>query len=98
VLKKQKKDLEIKEEEKTKNEAVKEEETDVLQEAREALRKKDLDTVWGIRESGGQLMLGDTAIQTHGNQLTVARNSYILTPGRPELLLKKHPQMSQITP
>jgi len=66
VLKKQKKDLEIKEE-KTKSEAVKEEQTDVLQEAREALRKKDLDTVWGIRESGGQLMLGDSAIQTHGN-------------------------------
>jgi len=43
-----KKDLKIKKEE--------EEETDVLQEARNALRKKDLDTVWGIRESGGQLM------------------------------------------
>ena len=89
-----KKDSEIKVE---KN-ALKDEETDVLQEAREALRKKDLDTVWGVRESGGQLMLGDTAIQTHGNQLMVAGNSYILTPGLLELLLKKHPQMSQITP
>jgi len=38
ALKKQEKDLEIKEE-KTKSEWVKEEETDVLQEAREALRK-----------------------------------------------------------
>ena len=66
-----KKDLEIKEEK-----GGKREETDVLQEARQALRKKDLDTVWGrpIRESGGQLMLGDTAIQTHGNKLTVAGN------------------------
>jgi len=67
VLKKQKKDLEIKEEEKTKSEAAKEEEeTDVLQEVRQALRKKDLDTVWGIRESSGQLMLGDSAIETYG--------------------------------
>jgi len=97
VLKKQKKDLEIKEE-KTKSEAVKEAKTDVLREAREALRKKDLDTVWGIRESGGQLKLGDSAIQTHGNQLMVAGKTYILTPGLLELLLKKHPQMSQITP
>jgi len=88
-------DLDIKEEEKN---AVKEEETDLLQEARQTLRKKDLDTVWGIRESGGQLMLGDTAIQTQGNKLTVARNSYTLTPGLLELLVKKHPQMSQITP
>jgi len=87
VLKKQNKDLEIKEE-KSKNKAEKEE-TDVLQEAREALRKKDLDTVWGIRESGGQLMLGDSAIPTHGNQLTFAGNSYILTRGLLELLLKK---------
>ena len=71
-----KKDLEIKEEKGGKEE----EETDVLQEVRQALRKKDLDTVWGIRESGGQLMLGDTAIQTHGNQLMVAGKSYILTP------------------
>jgi len=82
-----KKDLKI-QEEKGKN-AVKEE-TDVLQEARGALRKKGLDTVWGIRESGGQLMLGDTAIQTHGNQLMVAGKTYILTPGLLELL-KTHP-------
>jgi len=90
-----KKDLEIKEEK-----GGKREETDVLQEARQALRKKDLDTVWGrpIRESGGQLMLGDTAILTHGNQLMVAKKTYVLTPGLLELLLKKHPQMSQITP
>ena len=59
VLKKQKKDLEIQDLEiKEEKNAVKEEETDVLQEVRQALRKKDLDTVWGIRESGGQLMLG----------------------------------------
>jgi len=57
-----------------------------------------LDTVWGIRESGGQLTLGDSAIQTHGNQLMVAGKTYILTPGLLELLLEKQPQMSQITP
>ena len=91
-------DLEIKEERGGKEEEETEEETDVLQKAREALRKKDLDTVWGIRESGGQLMLGDTAIETHGNQLMVAGKTYILTPGLLELLLNKYPQMSQITP
>jgi len=94
-----KKDLEIQNLEiKEEKNAVKEEETDVLQEARKALRKEDLDTVWGIRESGGQLMLGDSAIQTHGNQLMVAGKSFILIPGVLELLLKKQPQMSQITP
>jgi len=57
-----------------------------------------LDTVQGIRDSGSQLMLGDLAVQTHGNQLMVAGKSCTLTPGLLELLLKKHPQMSQITP
>jgi len=93
-----KKAVEIKEEKEGKEEEEKEEETDVLQEAREALRKKDLDSVWGIRASGERFMLGDSAVQRHGNQLTVAGNSYTMTPGLIELLLKKHPQMSQITP
>ena len=88
------KDLEIKEEKGGKEE----EEADVLQETREALRKKNLDNVWGIRESGGQLMLGDSVIQTRGNKLMVAEKSYILTPGLLELLLKKHPHMGPITP
>ena len=68
------------------------------QEARGALRKNGLETVWGIRESGGRFMLGDSTIQRHGNQLMVAGNSNTLTPGLKELLLKKRPQMSQITP
>jgi len=87
--------MEIKEENGGKEEK---EETDVLQEAREALRRKDLDTVWGIRESGGRFMLGDSTVQMHGNQLMVAGNSYTLTPGLIELLLKKHPQMSEMRP
>ena len=70
----------------------------MLQGAREALRKKELDTVWGIREPGGQPILGDSVIQTRGNQLMVAEKSYILTPGLLELLLNKHPQMGQISP
>ena len=91
--------MEIKEEKGEKEEEENEEaEYEMLGQAREALRKKDLDTVWGIRESGGQIMLGDTAIQTHGNQLMVAGKTYILTPGLLELLLKKQPQMNQITP
>ena len=55
------------------------EETDVQPEAREALRKKDLDTVCGIRESGGQLMLGDSVIQAQGNQLMVAEKYILIT-------------------
>jgi len=43
-------------------------------------------------------MLGDTAIQTHGNEFMVAGKTYILTPGLLELLLKKQPPMNQITP
>ena len=43
-------------------------------------------------------MLGDTAIQTQGNKLMLAGKTYILTPGLLELLLKKQPQMIQITP
>jgi len=95
-----KKAVEIKEEKGEKGEKKEKEEAEyeMLKQAREALRKKDLDKVWGIRESGGQLMLCDSAIQTHGNQLMVAENSYILTPGLLELLLKKQPQMNQITP
>ena len=71
---------------------------DLLRDTREAVRKANLDTVWGIRESGGQLMLGDSVVQTQGNQLTVGGKSYVLTPGLLELLLKKHPHMSHITP
>jgi len=67
------------------------EKQDLLRQTRDTLRKKDLDTTWGVREVQGRLMIGDSPLQTHGDQLVVENNTYTLTPGLLDLLLKKGP-------
>jgi len=43
-------------------------------------------------------MIRDSRLQTHGDQLIVANNTYTLTPGLLDLLLKKDPDLSHISP